>query len=84
MDAGEIQALLTQALDLTECHVETDGSHYKVTAVGELFEGLSRLKAQQAVNQPLAQYIADGSIHAVSIKAYTPEKWQRERKLQML
>lgn len=27
------------------------------------------------------EYIADNRIHALSIKAYTPEEWQRDRKL---
>ena len=28
--------------------------------------------------------ISDGTMHAVSIKAYTPEQWVRDRKLMML
>lgn len=84
MEAAEVKAILEQALELTECHVESDGSHYKVTAVGDMFADLSRLKAQQAIYQPLAEPIANGTLHALTIKTYTPEKWQRERKLQML
>ncbi len=84
MEAGEIKAILEQALELTECLVQTDGSHFKVTAVGPIFEGLSRVKAQQVIYQPLSAQIADGSVHALTIKTYTPEKWERERKLQML
>lgn len=30
---------------------------------------------------PLMEYIADNRIHAVSIKAYTPAEWARDRKL---
>lgn len=84
MDVTEVKALLEQALELTECYVEGDGSHYKVTAVGEIFDGMSRLKSQQAIYQPLSEKIADGTLHALTIKTYTPEKWQREKKLQML
>ncbi|MCM2678623.1 BolA family protein [Echinimonas agarilytica] len=84
MEPAEIKALLEQSLDLTDCHVESDGSHYKVIAVGEMFDGLSRVKAQQAIYQPLQAQIADGSLHALTIKTYTPTQWQRERKLMML
>ncbi|TOM54502.1 cell division protein BolA, partial [Vibrio parahaemolyticus] len=27
------------------------------------------------------EYIADNRIHALSIKAYTPAQWERDRKL---
>lgn len=84
MEAAEVKAVLEQTLELTECHVENDGSHYQVIAVGEMFAELSRVQAQQAIYQPLSAQIADGSLHALTIKTYTPEKWQRERKLQML
>ena len=43
--------------------------------------GMSRVKKQQTVYGPLMEYIADNRIHAVSIKAYTPAEWARDRKL---
>ncbi|MEX1222844.1 MAG: BolA family protein [Idiomarina sp.] len=84
MDSEQIEKLLNDALDLTEVLVKTDGSHATITVVGEAFEGLSRVKQQQLVYRPLNEHIASGAIHAVSIKAYTPTQWQREKKLQML
>lgn len=84
MDAADVKKLLEQALTLDECLVEAEGTHFKVIAVGELFTGMSRVKAQQTIYQPLSAVIADGSVHAVTIKTYTPDTWQRERKLMML
>ncbi|KMV74129.1 hypothetical protein AI29_06875 [bacteria symbiont BFo2 of Frankliniella occidentalis] len=81
METNEIQAVLEQALTLDEVHITGDGSHFQVIAVGEMFTELSRVKKQQAVYAPLMQYIADNRIHAVSIKAYTPTEWARDRKL---
>ena len=46
-----------------------------------MFEGMSRVKQQQTIYAPLMEYIADNRIHALSIKAYTPEEWKRDRKL---
>ncbi|MDE9448448.1 BolA family iron metabolism protein IbaG, partial [Xenorhabdus bovienii] len=37
---------------------------------------------QQTIYAPLMEYISDNRIHALSIKAYTPVQWQRDRKLQ--
>ncbi|RKS84699.1 acid stress-induced BolA-like protein IbaG/YrbA [Orbus hercynius] len=82
MDKKVIEQTLNAALSLHEVHVMTeDNSHFQVIAVGDIFADLSRVKKQQAVYAPLAQFIADNSIHALSIKTYTPTEWQRERKL---
>ena len=84
MDTNQIESLLTEALGLTEVTVKSDGSHFNITAVGACFDGLSRVKQQQLVYKPLSEYIADGSMHAISIKAYTPEAWEKDKKLQQL
>jgi len=81
MENNEIQAVLMNALSLQEAHVSGDGSHFQVIAVGEIFDGMSRVKKQQAVYAPLMEYIADNRIHALSIKAFTPTEWARDRKL---
>lgn len=82
MDKQEIIAKLKKSLKLDDVHVMTnDGSHFQVIAVGEMFAELSRVKKQQAIYAPLAEFINDNRIHALSIKTYTPTEWQRERKL---
>lgn len=78
-----IKQQLNNALSLTELHVKEDGNHFEVIAVGELFAGLSRVKKQQAVYAPLKELIADNRIHALSIKAFTPDEWARERKFNL-
>jgi acid stress-induced BolA-like protein IbaG/YrbA len=84
MELSEIEKKLTAELSLDEVMVKSDGSHFQITAVGTCFEDLSRVKQQQLVLNPLSGYIADGSMHAVSIKAYTPKAWARDKKLQLL
>ena len=81
MENNEIQTVLMNALSLQEAHVSGDGSHFQVVAVGEMCDGMSRVKKQQAVYAPLMEYIADNRIHALSIKAFTPQEWARDRKL---
>ena len=81
MDTNEIKQVLMDKLALTDAIVTGDGSHFQVIAVGDLFDGMSRVKQQQAVYAPLMEYIADNHIHALSIKAYTPAQWERDRKL---
>ncbi|SFU40161.1 BolA family iron metabolism protein IbaG [Xenorhabdus koppenhoeferi] len=82
MDTNEIKKVLMERLVLDDVIVSGDGSHFQVIAVGAIFDGLSRVKQQQTIYAPLMEYIADNRIHALSIKAYTPVQWQRDRKLQ--
>ncbi|PTB89141.1 cell division protein BolA [Pseudidiomarina aestuarii] len=84
MTAEDIRALLENALQLDELIVKAEGSHANIIAVGEIFADLSRVKKQQLVYAPLKAIIADGSLHAVTIKTYTPQEWQREKKLALL
>ncbi len=81
METTEIQNVLMAALALDEAHVTGDGSHFQAIVVSAMFDGMSRVKKQQTVYAPLMEYIADNRIHALSIKAYTPEEWKRDRKL---
>ncbi|MGL5522370.1 MAG: BolA family iron metabolism protein IbaG [Aeromonas veronii] len=80
MQVSEIEAILLEALQLSEVHVKGDGSHYQVIAVGDMFDGMSRVKKQQAIYAPLMDKIASNAIHALSIKAFTDAEWKRERK----
>lgn len=51
------------------------GGHYAVLAVGEVFEGVGRLARQRMVKDLLHDLFSDGLIHALSIKAVTPEEY---------
>jgi len=81
METSEIKDVLMIALALDEAHITGDGSHFQGIVVGAMFDGMSRVKKQQTVYAPLMEYIAANRIHALSIKAYTPEEWARDRKL---
>lgn len=83
MDCKEIEQLLQAALEVDEVHVTSDGSHYKVVAVGEMFDGMSRVKQQQTIYAPLSEHIASGALHALTIKTFTPTQWKREKMFNM-
>ncbi len=78
MDAATVKELLQGHLADCEFQVQGEGSHYDIVAVGEIFAGLRPVKKQQLVYAALSEQIADGSIHAVNIRTYTPAEW-RER-----
>ena len=83
MEPAEIEALLKDALNLSEVYVKGEGSHYSIIAVSDQFADMSRVKRQQMVYAPLASKIADGSMHAISIKTFSEQDWQRERQFHL-
>jgi acid stress-induced BolA-like protein IbaG/YrbA len=84
VDSTQVKKLLDDALQLAEIHVKGEGSHYEVIAVDASFEGMNRVKKQQCIYAPLMEYIQRNDIHALSIKAFTPDEWQRNKKLMSL
>lgn len=53
----------------------TGGGHYTVLVVSSRFEGESRLNRQKMVKSPLRDLFSDGIIHALGIKAVTPDEY---------
>lgn len=76
MDATTVKDLVLAELPGCECHVQGEGANYDIEVVGEVFDGLRPVKKQQLVYAALSEQIADGSIHAVNIRTFTPAQWQ--------
>lgn len=53
-------------------------SHFNLTVVSGGFEGMSRVARQRAINALLADQLA-GPVHALSIRALTPQEHQSVR-----
>ena len=51
------------------------GGHYAVVIVSEAFRDVSRLNRQRMVKTLLNDLFSDGLIHALSIKAATPDEY---------
>ena len=70
----EIQDLLNK--QLPNCNIKVKGSngHFDINVTGEIFLGLNSVKRQQLVYQIINEYIKNGTIHAVSIKASTGDE----------
>jgi acid stress-induced BolA-like protein IbaG/YrbA len=75
MNNEKIKEILSQISDVDVLEVEGDGYHFQIKVVSKIFEGKNTLNRQKYVYQFLKDYIADGSLHAVEIKTYTPSEW---------
>ena len=50
------------------------GNRFEIDIVSAAFDGLSRVRRQQAVYAVIGDLIASGAIHAVTIRATTPDE----------
>ena len=51
------------------------GGHYAILVVSNAFENIGRLQRQRMIKQLLQDLFSDGLIHALSIKATTPNEY---------
>lgn len=71
MQIEQITQRLREHFEGAAVEVRGDGSHFDVQVVSDVFEGLRAVKRQQLVYAALNDWIRDGSLHAVNIKALT-------------
>lgn len=75
MQTNDIQTMIEQGIEGCESRVTGDGYHFEAIVVSDSFVGKSLLQKQKMVYATLGDKITSGEIHALSIKAYTPEEW---------
>lgn len=76
MSPEEVQALLESALPDCEFQVATDGGHFNIVAIGDMFEGKRPVQRQQVIYGALNTQISSGVIHAVNMKIFTQTEWE--------
>lgn len=78
----QIEQAINKAFDvqfmelLNESHMHSGPapeSHFKLTLVSSSFDGLSKVKRQQAVYRVLADLMPQ--FHALALHTYTPQEW---------
>lgn len=83
MEVEAIKQLIEAGIPNCEATVSGDGSHYEAIVVSREFEGKTMVQEQKMVYATLGDNITSGAIHALSIKAYTPEEWEKAKKLRV-
>lgn len=75
MQATQVKQLIEAQLPSTEVVVEGEGCNFQLLVISDELAGLSPVKRQQQIYALLNEQIADGSIHAVTMKFFTREAW---------
>ena len=75
MQSTEVKTLIESSLTDTRVEVEGEGCNFQLNVISDTLAALSPVKRQQQIYALLNDYIADGRIHAVTMKFYTQEAW---------
>lgn len=83
MNPEDVEKLIQAGLPECQVIVDGDGSHFNASVIGDVFAGKSLVQKQKLVYATVNEHITSGAIHALSIKTYTPDEWERAKKLQI-
>jgi len=76
MDPTEITDLIEAGLPQANVSVVSDdNTHFEALIVSDAFEGKRAIARHQLIYQCLGTLMGN-EIHAMSIRAYTPDEWQ--------
>ena len=75
----ELERDLLATGHIDHVQVEGDGYHYHLTLVSDVFVGKSRVARQQWVYACLNDHITSGRLHAINMKTWTKEEWEKQR-----
>ncbi|GMQ55423.1 BolA family protein [Halopseudomonas aestusnigri] len=75
MQSDEVKGLIESRLENARVEVEGEGCNFQLNVISDTLAALSPVKRQQQIYALLNDYIADGRIHAVTMKFYTQEAW---------
>jgi monothiol glutaredoxin len=76
---SEVEALISADYPQAEIHIEGQGCDLTISVISDLFDGQTLIKQHQGVMATLAEPLASGRLHAVTLKTYTLAQWQPEQ-----
>lgn len=71
----DYEQIIAQHIPEARATVTGGGGKFEATVVSAAFAGKNMLARHRLVYNALDNQIRSGEIHAVSIRAYTPEEW---------
>ena len=78
LEAEHVEVIDDSHLHAGHAGAAAGGGHFRTLVVSSRFEGCSPVNAQRLVYQVLAEEMKH-EIHALSVRAFTPEAWEQTR-----
>ena len=79
MEPSEVKKIIEACIPGAEAMVTADGNKYTAIVVSGEFEGKTMVAEQKMVYALMNEHIQSGAVHALTIKAYTPEEWKAQQ-----
>ncbi len=79
MNNSQVESLIKSAISGSEVTVTGTDCAVDALVVSTQFEGKGLLQRQRMVMAAVKSAVESGELHAISIKAYTPEQWAEKR-----
>ena len=79
MTEAELEQLIGTGLACSHLQVQGDGRHWYAVVVSEAFAGLRPIARHQKVYATMGERMKTDEVHALSIKAFTPEEWAAQQ-----
>lgn len=77
MSPEDVKKLIEDGIANSEAIITGEGCNLSATVISPEFEGKSMVQEQKMVFATVNHLIATGELHALAIKAYTPEEWKQ-------
>lgn len=84
MQIDEIKQMIEAGLPGSQVSVAGDGSHFEAEVVCEEFDGKGMLQQHRMVYATLGDNIENASIHALSLRTFTPAQWDEAQKRRVI
>lgn len=75
MQASEVKGFLEDNIPGALIEVEGEGCSFQLNIISDELAGLSPIKRQQQIYAHLNPWIADGRIHAITMKFFSRDAW---------
>ena len=79
METQRIREMIEQGISTSFVEVEGDGTHFQAVVVSEQFRGKPPIERHKLVYAALGNSM-ESEIHAISIKTYTDDQWDKLKK----
>ena len=77
MQSEELKRLIEVGIPESEVRVSGDGRHFEAVVISDAFTGKNLLQRHRLVYAVLGDRFDTDALHALSIKTYSREDWQR-------
>ena len=77
VELSEIENRIRVIPGVSRVEAKGDGYHYELVVVSDLFLDQPRVKRQQWVYEQLNDLILSGQLHALTMKTWTVEEWEK-------